>query len=168
MILAASTAPSALPAPTTVWSSSKKRMIFPALFTSSSTLRMRSSNSPRYLVPATIPAISRDSTRVSNSSSGTSPEMIRRASPSARAVFPTPGSPNRQGLFLVRRERIWIMRLISSSRPMTGSSRSIRASAVRSRLHSRRVLLHPSSRGTGRSRRAERRGFSLCFCIRSV
>ena len=39
----------------------------------------------------------------------------------------------RTGLFLVRRERTWITRRISSSRPMTGSSLPLRASAVRSR-----------------------------------
>lgn len=31
--------------------------------------------------------------------------------PSAMAVLPTPGSPINTGLFLVRRERIWIARL---------------------------------------------------------
>ena len=42
--------------------------------------------------------------------------------PSTIAVLPTPGSPISTGLFLVRRERTWITRRISSSRPMTGSS----------------------------------------------
>src|SRR6218665_3644098 len=42
--------------------------------------------------------------------------------PSAIAVLPTPGSPTRIGLFFVRRERICRVRLISSSRPITGSS----------------------------------------------
>ena len=37
------------------------------------------------------------------------------------------------GLFLVRRDSTWMTRRISSSRPMTGSSLSWRASAVRSR-----------------------------------
>ena len=48
------------------------------------------------------------------------------------AVLPTPGSPMRTGLFLVRRERTWMTRRISSSRPMTGSSLPLRASSVRS------------------------------------
>jgi hypothetical protein len=48
-------------------------------------------------------------------------------------VLPTPGSPMSTGLFLVRRDRTWITRRISSSRPMTGSSRPARASVVRSR-----------------------------------
>jgi hypothetical protein len=38
--------------------------------------------------------------------SGTSPLEIRCASPSAIAVFPTPGSPIRQGLFFVRLPKI--------------------------------------------------------------
>ena len=38
----------------------------------------------------------------------TVPAAIRRARPSAMAVFPTPGSPMRAGLFFVRRERIWV------------------------------------------------------------
>ena len=38
---------------------------------------------------------------------------IRWASPSTMAVLPTPGSPIRAGLFLVRRERIWMTRSIS-------------------------------------------------------
>jgi hypothetical protein len=49
------------------------------------------------------------------------------------AVLPTPASPSSTGLFLVRRERIWITRSISLSRPMTGSSLPSRASSVRSR-----------------------------------
>ena len=46
---------------------------------------------------------------------------MRRARPSTIAVLPTPGSPIRTGLFFVRRERTWMTRRISSSRPMTGS-----------------------------------------------
>ena len=53
--------------------------------------------------------------------------------PSTMAVLPTPGSPMSTGLFLVRRDRTWMTRRISSSRPMTGSSLPARASAVRSR-----------------------------------
>ena len=48
------------------------------------------------------------------------------------AVLPTPGSPISTGLFLVRRLRIWMVRRISSSRPITGSSFPSRAAAVRS------------------------------------
>ena len=50
------------------------------------------------------------------------PEAIRKASPSAIAVLPTPGSPIRQGLFFVRRERICTTLPISLSRPIIASS----------------------------------------------
>jgi len=53
--------------------------------------------------------------------------MIRWARPSAIAVLPTPGSPMSAGLFFVRRDRIWMTRSISFSRPMTGSSLPMRA-----------------------------------------
>ena len=91
----------------------------------------RSSNSPRYLVPATSEPMSRVRTRLLSSVSGTSPATIRWARPSAMAVLPTPGSPMRAGLFLVRRDRIWMTRSISFSRPMTGSSLPARAASVR-------------------------------------
>ncbi len=55
------------------------------------------------------------------STSGTSPSTMRLARPSAIAVLPTPGSPTYSGLFLVRRHRIWIVRSISVSRPISGS-----------------------------------------------
>ena len=56
---------------------------------------------------------------------------MRCASPSTTAVFPTPGSPMSTGLFLRRRASTWIVRRISSSRPITGSSFPARASSVR-------------------------------------
>ena len=62
-----------------------------------------------------------------------SPETIRWARPSTIAVLPTPGSPISTGLFFVRRERTWMTRRISSSRPMTGSSLPSSAACVRSR-----------------------------------
>src|SRR5207237_213104 len=65
--------------------------------------------------------------------SGLAPATIRCASPSPIAVLPPPGSPISTGLFLVRRERTWITRRISSSRPMTGSSLPSSAAFVRSR-----------------------------------
>ena len=98
-----------------------------------STAFSRSSNSPRYLAPATIEPRSRPITRLPFRPSGTSPSTMRWARPSTMAVLPTPGSPMRTGLFLVRRESTWITRRISSSRPMTGSIFPWRASAVRSR-----------------------------------
>ena len=45
--------------------------------------------------------MSRRNISLSISFAGTSPAAILRASPSAMAVLPTPGSPIRQGLFLV-------------------------------------------------------------------
>ncbi len=57
IMLPASIAPSAPPAPTIVWSSSTKVMISPsASVISLSTALSRSSNSPRYLAPASIEA----------------------------------------------------------------------------------------------------------------
>src|SRR5438477_81045 len=58
---------------------------------------------------------------------------MRCARPSTTAVLPTPGSPIRTGLFLVRRERICMIRSISVSRPTTGSSLPSAASLVRLR-----------------------------------
>ncbi len=58
---------------------------------------------------------------------------MRDASPSTIAVLPTPGSPTSTGLFLVRRERICMIRSISISRPITGSSFDSAASLVRLR-----------------------------------
>ena len=99
----------------------------------------RSSNSPRYLVPATNEPTSSIIIRLDHSSSGTSPAMTRCANPSTIAVLPTPGSPINTGLFLVRRHKIWIARVISTSRPMTGSISFCRAMAVRSRANESRV-----------------------------
>ncbi len=132
----ASIAPSALPAPTSVCISSMNRMMPPAAaVTSLSTAFSRSSNSPRYLAPAISAPMSSAINCLSFSDSGTSPLTMRSASPSAIAVLPTPGSPISTGLFLVRRDSTWMVRRISSSRPMTGSSLPARASAVRSRAY---------------------------------
>ena len=132
--LAASTAPSAAPAPTIVCSSSMNRITVPsASAISLSTALSRSSNSPRYLEPAISAPTSSETTRRSRRPSGTSPDTIRWARPSAIAVLPTPGSPISTGLFLVRRLRTWITRRISSSRPITGSSLPAAAASVRSR-----------------------------------
>ena len=139
-MLPASMAPSAAPAPTMVCSSSMKRMISPsAAVTSFRTPFSRSSNSPRNLAPATMEARSRERSFLPFSPSGTSPSTMRRASPSTMAVLPTPGSPTSTGLFLVRRDRIWMTRRISSSRPMTGSSLPARASSVRSLVYFSRL-----------------------------
>ncbi len=135
-MLPASIAPSALPAPTMVCSSSMKTMVWPSSLASSfSTLFRRSSNSPRNLAPASSSAMSSDSTRLPLSDSGTSPSTMRCARPSTMAVLPTPGSPISTGLFLVRRCSTWMARRISSSRPITGSSLPMRARSVRSMVY---------------------------------
>ena len=132
--LAASTAPSAAPAPTIVCSSSMKRITWPwASEISLSTAFRRSSNSPRYFDPAIRAPMSSAITRRSRSEEGTSPDTMRWARPSTIAVLPTPGSPIRTGLFLVRRESTCITRRTSSSRPITGSSLPCSAASVRSR-----------------------------------
>ena len=124
--------PSLAPAPTIVWISSIKRMIFPALFTSLMTAFSLSSNSPRYFAPAISALISSAITRLFARLVGTSFAAIFCAKPSTIAVLPTPGSPNKIGLFLLFLIKICIMRVISSSRPITGSSSLFSAFAVRS------------------------------------
>ncbi|OQA13195.1 MAG: hypothetical protein BWY63_03548 [Chloroflexi bacterium ADurb.Bin360] len=99
---------------------------------SSSTRLSRSSNCPRYIVPATREPISSWMTRLPRIGPGTPPATIRCANPSTTAVLPTPGSPMSAGLFLVRRARIWMTRSISVCRPITGSSCPWRAISVRS------------------------------------
>ena len=144
--------PSAEPAPTTRCSSSTNTTIAPsAAVTSSMTAVRRSSNSPRYFVPATIPARSSAIIRTPRSTAGTSPSAIRAAMPSAIAVLPTPGSPTSTGLFLDRRPSTSSAASISASRPITGSSRPARASAVRSRPNrsSPRVPRAPGGRASG-------------------
>ena len=140
-ILAASIEPSAAPAPMILWISSINRITSFALAASSIRFLTRSSNSPRYFVPATIETRSSEISRLFCKTCGTFPCAIRWASPSAIAVFPTPASPIRQGLFLLRRDRIRTTRSISFSRPMTGSSSLFLAFSVKSRpnLSSRTV-----------------------------
>ncbi|EEY63423.1 uncharacterized protein PITG_15151 [Phytophthora infestans T30-4] len=116
-------------------------MTLPSLSsTSFNTALSRSSNSPRNLAPATSAARSRATTFLSFKLSGTSPSAIRCARPSATAVLPTPGSPIRIGLFLVRRDRICVARRIESSRPITGSRFPALATSVRSRPYFLRLL----------------------------
>ena len=80
--LPASMAPSALPAPTMVCSSSMNRMILPpSACTSDSTALSRSSNSPRYLAPAISAPMSSASSFLSFRLSGTSPLTMRWAKP---------------------------------------------------------------------------------------
>ena len=104
-ILPASIAPSDLPAPTIVCSSSMNKMTLPSCLAKSlSTPFRRSSNSPRNFAPAISAPKSNDNTSLRRRPSGTSPLMIFCAKPSTMAVLPTPGSPMSTGLFLVRRD----------------------------------------------------------------
>ena len=130
-IFPASILPSpAAPAPTISWISSIKRMTSLRLRISSISFCMRSSNWPRIPVPCTRLTTSRRMTSLPWSFWGTVPSTIFCARPSTTAVLPTPGSPIRTGLFLVRRLRISMTRVISSSRPMTGSMLPWRAISV--------------------------------------
>ena len=132
-IFPASNAPSDLPAPTIVCSSSINKITRPSSFANSfNTALSLSSNSPRNFAPATNAPISKDSTRLFFSPSGTSKLIIRCAKPSTIAVLPTPGSPINTGLFLVRRCKTCNVLRISSSRPITGSNLPCSANSVRS------------------------------------
>ena len=91
----------------------------------------RSSNSPLYFVPASKRPRSNVTTSFWLNIAGISPSTIRCDNPSATAVFPTPGSPIKTGLFLRRRTKIWITRSISSSRPITGSNFFSSAASVK-------------------------------------
>ena len=77
--------------------------------------------------------------------SGVSPCTILRASPSAMAVLPTPGSPTRSGLFLRRRHSTWMQRSTSCSRPIKGSTSPLRALALRSTQYFPKADSLPSS-----------------------
>mmetsp|Transcript_19403 Transcript_19403/g.41342 ORF Transcript_19403/g.41342 Transcript_19403/m.41342 type:complete len:305 (-) Transcript_19403:756-1670(-) len=132
------------PAPTMVWISSIMRMIW--RFESSTSLMTflrRSSNSPRYLVPANSMARSSWTMRLPCNNSGTSPVAIICARPSAMAVFPTPGSPMSTGLFFCRRARIWIVRSNSAARPTSGSMVPSAAAFVKSVPNSSSVAVFP-------------------------
>ncbi len=128
----ASIAPSAAPAPIIIWISSIKRIRRPPEFLISFIkVLSRSSNSPLNFVPAIKEPKSKAIISFPFKVSGISPETILWAKPSIMAVLPTPGSPIKTGLFLVRRERIWITLLNSSSLPIKGSSFPWRAFSVR-------------------------------------
>ncbi len=142
--LAASIAPSAPPAPTSVCSSSMNRMTLlgapdlvhdglDALLELPAVLR--AGHHHRQVQDDDPPVVQDLRHVVARRSSGASPSTI--------AVLPTPASPSSTGLFFVRRQSTCITRSISSSRPMTGSSLPSRARSVRSRpkLSSAGVLL---------------------------
>ena len=124
-----------LPAPISVCISSINRMTLPISCTQDSTFLMRSSNSPRYLLPAIICAMSSAQIWVSLSIGGTSPRAILAANPSASADLPTPGSPMSSGLFFVFLPSTRIMASISALLPMSGSSSPLAAARVRLRAY---------------------------------
>ena len=120
---AASIAPSDFPAPTKVWISSINIMILPSdSATSFRTAFNLSSNSPLNFAPAIKLPMSNAKIDLFLKVSGTSSLTILRAKPSTIAVLPTPGWPINTGLFFVLRLKILTLCLISSSRPITGSS----------------------------------------------
>ena len=130
-ILPASILPSpADPAPTISWISSINKITSSRRRISSINCCMRSSNCPRIPVPWTSETTSKRMTSLSNNFWGTSPSTIFWAKPSTTAVLPTPGSPIKTGLFFVRRFKISMTRLISWSRPTTGSISPWRAASV--------------------------------------
>ena len=119
---AASIEPGAEPAPTRVCISSINTIIS-GLFSNSLTRAfILSSNWPRYFVPATIAAMSNVTNLLPNNTGDVDFDDIRRASPSTIALFPTPGSPIRIGLFFFLLHNISVTRRISFSLPTTGSS----------------------------------------------
>src|SRR5215213_176369 len=90
---------------------------------------------------------------------GTVPAAMRWASPSAIAVLPTPAAPTSAGLFFPCRRRMSMVRAISSSRQRTVSSRSARASAVRSRV---------KRASAPESERSERKESSITTLLRGL
>ena len=131
-IFAASRLPWPPPAPTMVWNSSMKSMMSGSALTVFMMSFTLFSKSPRYLVPATTEAMSRDMMRFLARTGDIEPSAILRAMPSTIADLPTPGSPMSIGLFFFRRPRISITLDISLSLPTTGSSFPSVAALVRS------------------------------------
>ena len=82
----------------------------------------RSSNSPRYFVPATNEAISKLIILLFFKANGTSLKAIICANCSTIAVFPTPASPIKIGLFFVLLAKISRILFNSFSLPITGSN----------------------------------------------
>ena len=109
-----------------------KRITSLAFSNSFITAFMRSSNWPRYFVPATRDAKSKVTILLSKRTLLTFFSMIFNARPSTMAVLPTPGSPIKTGLFFFLLDNTCATRSISFSLPMTGSSLPSLASFVRS------------------------------------
>src|SRR6058998_506577 len=132
MLAASMAAPSAVPWPMRLCSSSTNRIRSGSAESSRTSLRIRSSYCPRNAVPASSATWSRATMRASFRAGGTSPAATRWASPSTIAVLPTPALPMSAGLFLLWRSRMSTTRAISASRQRTGSRSPRRACAVRS------------------------------------
>ena len=96
-------------------------------------------------MPAINAPISNEYNLDSCRNSGTSLELIKCASPSAIAVFPTPDSPTNKGLFLVLRARICIILSSSSTLPINLSTLFISASWFKSIKNSSSVLVFTTS-----------------------
>ncbi len=111
--------PDVLPAPTMVWTSSIKSRGFLISFKLLKRVFKRPSKSPRYFAPARREERSKLKIERSLKRSGAFPVSISSASPSPRAVFPTPGSPTRRGLFLFFLDKTSRVLCSSSWRPMS-------------------------------------------------
>ena len=149
-IPAASILPSAgRPVPISRCISSMKRITLPAPSASSNTFKSRSSNSPRYLVPATRELADSSIKRFPRSSGGTFPSTMRWARPPIMVVFPTPESPIKIGLLRSLSINVCINRRISLSRPMRGVNCFILACFVRSRPKRSRTELPPLAAMSG-------------------
>src|SRR5438477_110786 len=145
MLAASIAAPSAVPWPIRLCSSSTNRIRSGSVDSSRTSLRIRSSYCPRNAVPASRATWSRATMRASFSAGGTSAAAMRCASPSTMAVFPTPAFPISAGLFLLWRSRMSTARAISASRQRTGSRSPRRAWAVRSMPKRSSSALPPES-----------------------
>ena len=102
-----------------LWTSSIARIIFPKDLHSSINPFTLDSNCPLNCVPATSEVISIKYTSLFTNLLGTSPLAIASAKALTIAVLPTPGSPIKAGLFLLRLFSIWIIRSSSTSLPIT-------------------------------------------------
>ena len=137
-------APSAEPAPTMVCNSSMKRITFLDRLISSMTAFDSLLELTAVFGSSDHEGEVQSDHFLSRRISGTLPLAISWASPSAIAVLPTPASPMRTGLFLVRRHRIWMTLSISGARPITGSSSAALANSVRSRPKAFKAGVLPS------------------------
>ena len=126
-----------------------KRMILPLLSASSSTFKRRSSNSPRYLVPATRELAESSIRRLPRSAGGTLPSTMRWARPPTMVVLPTPESPIKMGLLRSLSIKVCMSRRISFSRPMSGVNCCMLACLVRSRPRRSSTELPPLAAASG-------------------